>query len=64
MLDIKEYVLKTFRETREKNAISLANMAVIKNNKLLELTDEQVLFLTDILPTMHMKFLMQKKIIV
>ena len=40
-LETKRNVLTASRETREKNAISLANMAVIKNNKLLELTDEQ-----------------------
>ena len=40
-LETKRNILTASRETREKNAISLANMAVIKNNKLLELTDEQ-----------------------
>lgn len=41
ILETKRNILTASRETREKNAISLANMAVIKNNKLLELTEEQ-----------------------
>lgn len=40
-LETKKNILSASRETREKNAISLANMAIIKNNKLLELTEEQ-----------------------
>ena len=41
-LETKKLVLEASRETREKNSISLANMAVIKNNKLQDLTAEEL----------------------
>lgn len=40
-LETKKLVLQASRETREKNSIALANMAIIKNNKLQELTEEE-----------------------
>jgi murein DD-endopeptidase MepM/ murein hydrolase activator NlpD len=41
-LETKKAVLSASRETREKNAISLENMSIIKNNKIAELTEEQL----------------------
>lgn len=41
-LETKKAVLSASRETREKNAIALENMSVIKNNKLAQLTEEQL----------------------
>lgn len=41
-LETKKLVLQASRETREKNSIALANMAIIKNNKLQQLTEEEV----------------------
>lgn len=40
-LETKKLVLTASKETREKNAISLANMNIIKNNKLTSLTAEE-----------------------
>ena len=41
-LDTKKLVLEASRETREKNNISLANMAIIKNSRLQELSQEEL----------------------
>lgn len=41
-LDTKKLVLEASRETREKNNISLANMAIIKNSRLQELSEEEL----------------------
>ncbi len=41
-LETKKLVLTASRETREKNAISLANMSVIKNSRLKELTESEL----------------------
>lgn len=41
-LETKKEVLVASRETREKIAISLTNMAVIKNNKIQQLTEEEL----------------------
>lgn len=40
-LETKKAILTASKETREKNAISLANMNIIKNNKLTSLTAEE-----------------------
>lgn len=40
-LETKKAILTASKETREKNAISLANMNIIKNNKLASLTAEE-----------------------
>lgn len=40
-LETKKLVLEASRETREKNSIALANMAIIKNSRLQELTEEE-----------------------
>lgn len=40
-LETKRTVLSASKETREKNAIFLENMAIIKNNKLKNLTEEE-----------------------
>ena len=40
-LETKKAVLTASKETREKNAISLSNMNIIKNNKLASLTAEE-----------------------
>ena len=40
-LEPKKAILTASKETREKNAISLANMNIIKNNKLASLTAEE-----------------------
>lgn len=41
-LDTKKLVLIASRETREKNAIALENMGVIKNSRLKKLTEEEI----------------------
>lgn len=41
-LETKKAVLTASRETREKNAISLTNMSVIKNNKIEQLSEEEL----------------------
>lgn len=41
-LETKKAVLTASRETREKNAISLTNMSVIKNNKIQQLSEEEL----------------------
>lgn len=41
-LETKELVLSRSRETREKNAISLTNMAIIKNNRLKSLNESEL----------------------
>ncbi len=41
-LETKKAVLTASRETREKNAISLTNMSVIKNNKIAQLSEEEL----------------------
>lgn len=41
-LETKKAILTASRETREKNAISLTNMSVIKNNKIQQLTEEEL----------------------
>ena len=40
-LDTKKAILTASKETREKNSIALENMAVIKNSKLAQLTEEE-----------------------
>ena len=40
-LDVKKLALTASKETREKHAISLANMGVIKNNRLKQLSEEE-----------------------
>ncbi len=40
-LETKRAVLTASKETREKNAIFLENMSIIKNNKLISLTEEE-----------------------
>lgn len=41
-LETKKAILTASRETREKNAISLTNMSVIKNNKMEQLSEEEL----------------------
>ncbi len=41
-LETKKAILTASRETREKNAISLTNMSVIKNNKIEQLSEEEL----------------------
>ena len=41
-LETKKAILTASRETREKNAISLTNMSVIKNNKIAQLSEEEL----------------------
>ena len=41
-LETKKAILSASRETREKNAISLTNMSVIKNNKIQQLTEQEL----------------------
>ena len=41
-LEAKKIILENSRGTREKNAISLANMAIIKNSRLQQLTEEEL----------------------
>lgn len=41
-LETKRSVLTASKETREKNAISLTNMSVIKNNKIQQLSEEEL----------------------
>lgn len=41
-LDTKKLILIASRETREKNAIALENMGVIKNSRLKKLTEEEM----------------------
>lgn len=40
-LETKKLVLEASRETREKNSIALENMAIIKNSRLQELSEEE-----------------------
>ena len=42
-LETKKLVLAASRETREKHAISLANMSTIKNSRLKQLSEEEVI---------------------
>ncbi|MBR3614240.1 MAG: peptidoglycan DD-metalloendopeptidase family protein [Clostridia bacterium] len=42
-LDTKKLILIASRETREKNAIALENMGIIKNSRLKKLTEEELL---------------------
>ncbi len=42
-LETKKAILTASRETREKNAISLTNMSVIKNNKIQQLSEEELM---------------------
>lgn len=41
-LEAKKLILEASRETREKKSISLANMAIIKNSRLQELSEEEL----------------------
>lgn len=41
-LETKKAILTASRETREKNAISLSNMSLIKNNKITQLSEEEL----------------------
>lgn len=41
-LDTKKLILIASRETREKNAIALENMGIIKNSRLKKLTEEEI----------------------
>lgn len=41
-LETKQLVLSRSRETREKNAISLTNMAIIKNNRIKQLSESEL----------------------
>lgn len=41
-LETKKLVLEASRETREKNNISLANMAIIKNSRLQQLSEDEL----------------------
>lgn len=43
VLDTKKLILIASKETREKNAIALENMVIIKNGRLKKLTEEEIL---------------------
>lgn len=42
-LETKKAILTASKETREKNAISLANMVIIKNNKIQQLSEDELI---------------------